>query len=371
MIGGMIGFASRVGVGSVDDVTIRSWNAATSAFDVVEHVDAFDIDANNRSSVDPAHDLAGNLTFDGVQKFTYDGWNRLAKVAHAYRDGSNNVQAGQANVTMSYDGRGRRIKKAVVNAGQWDCTYHYYYDNDSLVETRDGSEYTVKQHVWGTRYVDELCHLTVYASGPFSEDPPSLYWACQDANYNVLGVVDASAVLVERYEYEPYGERTAFFSPGTNDVGCYAPTQTSRRATGSGGVQPFGICEVGHQGLLHDEEVGLVYNRARQLHPALGRFAQRDPMGYVDGTMLYAYVRNNPLRNNDPSGLYTYSCTCRCSDGADSWSATETVNSAAHCPCTFRFVCGLACTVNCGTLGEPGFRLDFRWLMLVSCWGDN
>jgi hypothetical protein len=31
MIGGMIGFASRVGVGSVDDLTVRSWNAVTGA----------------------------------------------------------------------------------------------------------------------------------------------------------------------------------------------------------------------------------------------------------------------------------------------------------------------------------------------------
>jgi hypothetical protein len=73
MIGGMIGFASRVGVGSVDDVTVRSWNTSTSSFDVAEHVDTFDVDGSNRSSVDPAHDAAGNMTFDGVQKFTYDG----------------------------------------------------------------------------------------------------------------------------------------------------------------------------------------------------------------------------------------------------------------------------------------------------------
>jgi hypothetical protein len=42
-------------------------------------VDTFDIDGSNRSSVDPAHDLAGNMTFDGTQKLTYDGWNRLAR----------------------------------------------------------------------------------------------------------------------------------------------------------------------------------------------------------------------------------------------------------------------------------------------------
>jgi hypothetical protein len=71
----------------------------------------------------------------------------------------------------------------------------------------------IKQHVWGTRYVDELCQLTIYAAS--GDENPIDYWACQDSNYNVLGVVDSDAVLVERYE---------------------------------------GICEAGHQGLVHDEE---------------------------------------------------------------------------------------------------------------------
>jgi RHS repeat-associated protein len=53
---------------------------------------------------------------------------------------------------------------------------------------------------------------------------------------------------------------------------------------------------------LHDEHVGLVYNRARHLHPKLGRFVQRDPAGYVDGMGLYAYIQSSPLRKLDPSG---------------------------------------------------------------------
>jgi hypothetical protein len=77
-------------------------------------VETFTVDGNGRSANDPAYDLAGNLTFDGLQEHTYDAWNRLVAVAHGYRDGSNNVQAGQKSVTMSYDGRGRRITKAIA-----------------------------------------------------------------------------------------------------------------------------------------------------------------------------------------------------------------------------------------------------------------
>jgi RHS repeat-associated protein len=59
----------------------------------------------------------------------------------------------------------------------------------------------------------------------------------------------------------------------------------------------------GHQGLLIDLNTGLVYNRNRVLHPTLGRFAQRDPLSFVDGPSLYQYVSSSPMVYNDPRGL--------------------------------------------------------------------
>ena len=37
--------------------------------------------------------------------------------------------------------------------------------------------------------------------------------------------------------------------------------------------------------------------------PTLGRFLQRDPLGYTDGMNMYAYVTNNPANYLDPMGL--------------------------------------------------------------------
>lgn len=39
--------------------------------------------------------------------------------------------------------------------------------------------------------------------------------------------------------------------------------------------------------------------------PVLGRFIQRDPLGYVDGGSLYEYVRSGPVGAVDPPGRNT------------------------------------------------------------------
>ena len=86
------------------------------------------------------------------------------------------------------------------------------------------------------------------------------------------------------------------------------------------GLNPYGLCDIGHQGLPHNKEYGgVIGNRIRDLHPRFGRFMQRDPgpgrhssrIGrngyrnqYIDGMNLYQYVKSNPINYRDPMGLY-------------------------------------------------------------------
>ena len=167
----------------------------------------------------------------------------------------------------------------------------------------------LKQHVWNTAasgYIDELVQIGLNDDPTDTEqDVESFYWATHNANFNVMALVDPGGVIVERYEYTPYGERTVYFSPGANDPEAMAPTAISRRWTTSGGTaQPYGLNDIGHQGLMHDEEAGLVDNRARMLHPGLKRFIQRDPLRYVDG--MNSYAAYGILTGNlDPTGKCT------------------------------------------------------------------
>ena len=46
--------------------------------------------------------------------------------------------------------------------GRKNATYHYYYDNQSVVEVRNGSDLVLTQYLWAGRaggYVDELIQL--------------------------------------------------------------------------------------------------------------------------------------------------------------------------------------------------------------------
>jgi uncharacterized protein RhaS with RHS repeats len=51
----------------------------------------------------------------------------------------------------------------------------------------------------------------------------------------------------------------------------------------------------------------LVYYRARYYDPTIGRFAQRDPIGFHGGINVYTYVQNNPVNATDPLGLWSAS----------------------------------------------------------------
>ena len=62
-------------------------------------------------------------------------------------------------------------------------------------------------------------------------------------------------------------------------------------------------------GREYDEESGLYNYRARAYSPTIGRFLQRDPIGYYDSMNLFQYVGNNPVNYVDPWGLYEYDTT--------------------------------------------------------------
>jgi RHS repeat-associated protein len=56
-------------------------------------------------------------------------------------------------------------------------------------------------------------------------------------------------------------------------------------------------------GYRYDSESGLYQVRYRYLHPKLGRWITRDPLGEKVAINLYGYVQNNVLNDSDWAGL--------------------------------------------------------------------
>ncbi len=177
----------------------------------------------------------------------------------------------------------------------------------------------VQQVVHGTRYIDEAV-LEILEDG--------VVWVHQDANWNVLALTDFAGRPLERYDQTPYGivtvDQESYFGDYDGDslVTLAEVDSNTNGSLGAGdtcwGSNPSGACRVldfdfdddvdaadktvfdalvspdtyrrpgrttsalgntrAHQGLILDAEIGSFNNRARQYHPALKAFGQRDPL---------------------------------------------------------------------------------------------
>lgn len=92
--------------------------------------------------------------------------------------------------------------------------------------------------------------------------------------------LDEEGQIISYEEYYPFGS-------------------SSYQATGNQVEMPKRYRYTGKE---RDEENGLYYVGARYYACWLGRWTAADPAGLVDGTNLYHYSRNNPVRLKDPGG---------------------------------------------------------------------
>ena len=223
------------------------------------------------------YDKNGNtLTDESGQQYVYDAWDRLVAVKNS---------AGTILAAYTYDAQGRRVTETHGSA----TTALYYDDNWQVVEERQAGQ-TTAQYVWDPNGTDQLIERDDQpnAQGTFTR---RLY-AEQDADGNVTSLTDASGTVVERYAYDPYGAVTVLNPDGTV------------RGDGTAASSQYGWVVL-HQGLRLDLTTGTYANRFREDDPALGRFLQQDPAGYVDGPSRYQYEASAPAGHVDPLGLWS------------------------------------------------------------------
>lgn len=207
------------------------------------------------------YDSNGNMTNDGTHTYQYNYNNRLIS-----------VDDGQT-ATYKYDALNRRIQKTVVST---NSTTNYYYVGDQAVEERNADDEVLSTYIFGIS-IDDI--LQMKRGG-------NTYYYHKNHLGSVVALTNASGNLVERYEYDSYGQ-PSFFDANDNAL--------EQSAVGNA---------ILFTGRDYDAETSFYYYRARTMHPSLGRFMQHDPLMYVDGYNIYGYVGNRPTKFVDPIGYF-------------------------------------------------------------------
>ena len=194
------------------------------------------------------YNAAGALSTHNGKTYTYDAWDRLS----GYTDGT-------ASYTYKYDTDGLRTQK---NDTQYVVDIH----NNVIAEANESGSVTAET-IWGHR---PLARKT-------GDD---WYYYLYNAHGDVIGLTDESGTVVNSYAYSPWGE---------------IRTQTESVKN-----------PIKYAGEYYDDELDMLYLRARYYDPQTGRFISLDAeKGSIQNPMdmnRYVYCRNNPLKYVDPSG---------------------------------------------------------------------
>jgi RHS repeat-associated protein len=105
------------------------------------------------------------------------------------------------------------------------------------------------------------------------------YYYHFDGLGSVTALTDSTVNIVQRYDYDSFGNITYMLDPNF--------------------IQPYT-----YTGREYDPEAGSYYYRARYYNSKIGRFISEDPIGLKGGINQFAYVGNNPVNWVDPLGLY-------------------------------------------------------------------
>lgn len=237
------------------------------------------------SSAEYKYDAQGNLLrkiLDGQEaQFETNILGQIASIKKVNREPA---------LFFSYDAFGRRRAKRTV-----DCTgdyrkilskilsnERYFFVHDLEIGTVDRRSQIQSLRVPGLKG-NQLSLKSVAI-----EIGKKWYTPLHDLSGNIVALVDLSnQSIAEHYTFSAFGQETIYDSLGQiiHQSAVGNPWRFSEKRV--------------------DEETGLVFFGRRYYDPAIGRWITPDPLGFIDGQNLYAYVHNHPVNSFDRLGFST------------------------------------------------------------------
>jgi len=318
-------------------------------------------------SYDKVGNILAKNTEQGNHAYTYDNLYRLTRVtypnlptdAYTYDPVGNRLADAQAPGTWTYNQNNQLLTAGTTDFGYDENgntiqktdgtqTTQYIYDtNDRLIEVKDTNNVTIARYYYdptGRRLWKEINNTKIHF----------LY-----TDEGLAGEYDQTGVQTKGYGYQPngtWGTDPIFLKIGDiynfyqNDhLGTPQKLGTASSAIGWSAIYAaFGATKVDptstitndlrFPGQQFDQETGMHYNWNRYYDPKFGRYVSADPIGlnrHAQGWLAdhhaanallrygyergvtsggftstplelnpYAFVANNPLRWNDPTGEF-------------------------------------------------------------------
>jgi RHS repeat-associated protein len=223
------------------------------------------------------------------------------------------ASASNAGTTAAYtyNALGQRIRRATSGA----TTLYVYDEAGRLTGEYTAAGSLIQETVW-------LGDIPVATLRPNGAGGVSLFYVHTDHLSTPRLVTDTSSNIRWRWDSDPFGTTP----PNQNPAGL--------------GTFEYNLRFPGQQ---YDAVVGLHYNYFRDYDPAIGRYAESDPIGLLGGMNTYAYANSNPVRVADPLGLFSLtaevsyeyrdifggrtrapwiSLSCRCEQKCGQWKLT-------------------------------------------------
>lgn len=257
----------------------------------------------NRTTLTANTGLAEAYTVDGTS-------NQLLE---------NTVTGPQNNaITWAYDEVGNRIQESATNNNNNDALVYQYGDDNRLNQiARDGAAIGA--------YVHNAFGQRTQKTAIINNQLETIHFH-YDLAGTLIAETDGTGALIRDYIYldgapialiasDP-AQPTGTFFYHTDHLGTPQMLTNGEQTTvWSADYNPFGEVDIVEEvvsnplrfpGQYFDEETGHHYNYFRDYDPKTGRYIQSDPIGLGDGPNTYSYVRNNPIKLIDTTGLTAF-----------------------------------------------------------------